>query len=320
MANNKLILGIDLGGTKSAACLADMGGNVCDRVAMTTPAERGGTAVVAALVDMARGLYDRACSAGATVLGVGVSAGAPADSRRGLVFDAPNLPTWGQPEGFGLPLAQILSDALDGLSVTLENDADATALAEHRFGAGRGVGNMAFLTVGTGIGAGLILNGAIHRGARGAGGEIGHIAVEPGGRLCLCGLRGCLEAYASGPSIVRIAGECGWRGDHTAPAVIAAARTSDGPARDAVEQAGRMLGRGLATLCMLLDLERIVLGTLAVHAGDVLLPIIDRTMRDSAWPRLTDLVTVVPAELGDRAQDLAAICAFSIRDSDALAR
>jgi glucokinase len=305
MDSSDLILGVDLGGTKSAACIATPGGDVLYRVSAPTPSADGPEAVTCLLVSLARQALG---DAPAPVAGIGISAGAPADARTGRIFEAPNLPGWGHDEGF--PLAERLSAALGGLPAYVENDADATALAEHRYGAGRGTQTMAFLTVGTGIGSGLILDGRLHRGMRGAGGEVGHIAVEPGGRPCACGLRGCLEAYASGPSVVRIAVEKGFSGESNGPTVIAAARAGDPAAYAAVEQAGRMLGRGIATLAMLLNPERVVLGTLAVHAGDLLLPIVNETIRAATWPRIRDGLEVVPAALGDRAQDLAAVCVF----------
>jgi glucokinase len=172
---------------------------------------------------------------------------------------------------------------------------------------------MAFLTIGTGIGAGLIVDGRLARGGTEAGGEIGHVAVEHDperARPCLCGLRGCLEAYASGPSLARVARENGWAGEPTAPAVIAGAREGDSACRFAVEQAGQMLGRGIATLCMVTNPERVVLGTLAVHAGDLLLPMIEREVRARTWPRIFEHLRIVPAALGDRAQDLAALCVW----------
>ena len=299
------VLGIDLGGTKSAAVVGTTDGAVLARVAGPTPAREGPGAILPFLVGLARAAQDMAPG---PLAGVGVSAGAPADARTGRVFEAPNLPGWGH--GEGVPLADLLSSELDGLPVRVENDADATALAEHRFGAGRGTRDMAFLTVGTGIGAGLIAGGRLHRGARGAGGEVGHLAVEPGGRACACGLRGCLEAYASGPSVARIAGEHGFLGEATGRAVVEAARAGDPAARAALLQAAQMLARGLATLSMLLNPERIVLGTLAVHASDLLLPPLRAALRDLTWPRIHDGLTVVPAALGDRAQDLAALCAW----------
>ena len=298
-----VILGIDLGGTKSAALLLHEDGTVAKRVAAPTPADANAEGLFAFLLALAQKIRGTEI-----VEGVGVSVGGCTDAAKGLVFAAPNLPGWGA-EGF--PLAARLSEALQ-LPVKLENDADATALAEWRFGAGWGTKNMAFLTVGTGIGSGLILKGALHRGRRGAGGEIGHIAVVSGneGRLCACGLRGCLEAYASGPSVTRIAQECGWRGAASGKAVVEAARIGDAACLAALEQAADHLGAALATLAMLLDLERIVLGTLAVHAADLLLPRIKESLRTHAWPRLTEGLEVVPAALGDRAQDLAALCAW----------
>ena len=301
------LLGFDLGGTKSAALIGTADGEILARVSGATPAG-GPDAIIPFLLDLGRRAVVQArATLPGEIVGIGVSAGAPADAQTGRIFEAPNLPGWGQN---GVPLAQILSQEFGGIPAALENDADATAVAEHRFGAGRGTRTMAFLTVGTGIGAGLILDGRLHRGAQGAGGEIGHIAVEPEGRPCKCGLRGCLEAYSSGPSLARIAVENGFTGEATAPAVFAAARTGDAAAQAAVETAGTMLGRGLAALCMLLNPERIALGTLAVHAGDLLTPLIWRELEARTWPRLRESLTIVPAALGDRAQDLAALCAY----------
>ena len=302
-----LILGIDLGGTKSAASLLTETGQMIYREAGPTPAQESPSVIVSFLADLAQTILARK-SSGDRIVGMGISAGAPADGRRGVVFAAPNMPGWGEA---GFPLGERLAAHL-GLSLptALENDADATALAEHRFGAGQGTENMAFLTVGTGVGAGLIIDGKLLRGVFGAGGEVGHICVEPEGRVCACGLRGCLEAYASGPSLVRIAAEAGYAGEQAGAGVAAAARAGDLSALFAVQTAGRMLGRGIATLAMLLNPEVIVLGTLAVHAGDLLLPEIEREMRLRTWPRLRQSLRIVPAALGDRAQDLAALCAF----------
>lgn len=305
-----LLLGIDLGGTKSAALIGTASGDILARVSGPTPARGGPEAVVPFLIDLARAA--RAQSPG-PVVGVGVSAGAPADARTGRVYEAPNLPGWGRRDG--IPLADILSRELGGLPVALENDANATALAERRFGAGQGAMDMAFLTVGTGIGAGLILGGRLHRGATEAGGEVGHIAVVPEGRPCACGLRGCLEAYASGPSVARIAAENGFTGEGTGRAVVEAARRGDPIAQAALAQAGQMLGRGIATLCMVVNPEVVVLGTLAVHAADLLLPPVRETVRRHTWPRIHDSLRIVPAALGDRAQDLAALCVWIDRSA-----
>ena len=300
-----MILGIDLGGTKSAALLADEHGAIQHRTARPTPADADAEGLFAFLAEL---VSEVSATANETIVGCGVSAGAPTFAAEGMVYAAPNLPGWGE-EGF--PLATRLSQHLGGVPVRVENDADATALAEHRFGAGQGTRTMAFLTIGTGIGAGLILDGHLHRGRIGAGGEIGHICVdEPVGRACPCGLRGCLEAYASGPSVMRIAVEQGYMGPKDGASLATAARNADPAAAFAFRQAAEKLGAALATLTMLVNPERIVLGTLAVHAGDLLLPGIRHGVSERTWKRLGDGVDIVPAALGDRAQDLAALCAW----------
>ncbi|MBC8140055.1 MAG: ROK family protein [Armatimonadetes bacterium] len=306
MTGEPLVLGVDLGGTKSAASLLTLSGETRFRIAVPTQAERGAGAVIATLIFLAQTAQNAAPDP-AALIGCGVSAGAPVDALRGIVFPAPNLPGF-PPE---TPLAQILADTT-GLLTHLENDADATALAEYRFGAGQGTQTMAFLTVGTGIGAGLIIGGKLHRGAFGAGGEIGHVCVDTSSaaRVCNCGLRGCLEAYASGVSVLKIAIENGYSGEPTGVAVANAARSGDRAAQEAFADAADKLGRGLATLAMLLNPERIVLGTLAVHASDLLLAPAIASMRRHAWNRVTENLSVVPAALGDRAQDLAALCAY----------
>jgi glucokinase len=308
---SSLVLGIDLGGTKSSASLWASDANeppqMLWRQSAVTPAASDAETLFAFLLALAKDAQRAAQEKNIVIVGVGISAGAPAWGAKGIVYAAPNLPGWGV-EGFAL--GERMSQALGNLPVQIENDADATALAEWRFGAGRGTQNMAFLTVGTGIGSGLILNGTLHRGAFGAGGEIGHICVETANnaRLCKCGLRGCLEAYASGPALVVIAVENGYVGNPNGPAITQAARGGDAACQQAFAQAALMLGRGLATLNMLLNLECIVLGTMAVHAADLLLEPAVEHMQSLAWPRLVNNVRVVPAELGDRAQDLAAFC------------
>lgn len=299
------ILGIDLGGTKSAALVGDAAtGEVAVRVSAPTPAEGTAEELAGFLLRLAQ---DARREFGGDIDGCGVSVGGPTDAARGLAFAAPAIPGWGED---GFPLQKFLSDGLN-FPVKIENDADATALAEWRFGAGKGTQTMAFLTVGTGIGSGLILNGRLHRGAFGAGGEVGHLIVEPGGRACVCGMRGCLEAYATGPSLTILAVENGYRGEPSGKAVTVAARAGDRAARDAFQTAGEMLGRGLASLTMLLNPERIVLGTMAVHARDLLLPPALESLERHCWRRLHEKLELHPAALGDRAQDLAALCAWS---------
>ena len=184
---------------------------------------------------------------------------------------------------------------------------NATALAEYRWGAGRGCSDMAFLTMGTGIGAGLILSGALYRGRGDLAGEIGHATVWPEGPPCPCGKRGCLETLASGTAIGRMGRERYAEEGVSAHTVCDRARAGDAVAVGLLADVARWMGLGLANLLHMLNLERIVLGTLAVHAGDLLLDPIRRETESRCWPRVWEGVQILPAALGDAAQDMAAL-------------
>jgi predicted NBD/HSP70 family sugar kinase len=180
---------------------------------------------------------------------------------------------------------------------------------------------MIFMTMGTGIGGGLILDGKLYRGTNDLAGEVGHQTILINGPICGCGKRGCLEALASGPAIARLAREGvqfgrgrhlietagGKSADITAQHVIEAAREGDQFSRDILADAGTYMGIGIANLIQILNPERIVLGTIAVHAGDLVLEPIRKAVEEYAWSRSRSTCTIMPAELGDRAQDLAAI-------------
>jgi glucokinase len=297
-----LLLGIDIGGTKSAAVIGDTDGNVLARASALTPAESWQEAYAALL-----GLVQEVCQSHGTphskVAAVGVSCGGPLDSRTGIVHAPPNLPKW-----VDVPLQSLLEADL-GLPVHVENDANATAVAEHRWGAGQGCRDMAFLTMGTGIGAGLILDGLLYRGRRDLAGEIGHATIYPGGVPCLCGKCGCLEAMASGTSIGRMGRERFVEDTLTAHDVCARARLGDPIAQSVIADASLAMGIGLANLLQTLNLERIVLGTLAVHAADLFMEPIRASAEAYCWPRVWEGVTIVPAALGDAAQDKAALAA-----------
>jgi len=166
---------------------------------------------------------------------------------------------------------------------------------------------MAFLTMGTGIGAGLILDGRLYRGRRDLAGEIGHATLLPNGPLCPCGKRGCLEALASGTAIGKSGRERYGDDSLTSHDVFARARLGEAIAREIVDEAAFWMGIGLANLLHTLNLERIVLGTLAVHAADLLMAPILEAAQTHCWPRVWEGVAIVPAALGDSAQDKAAL-------------
>lgn len=295
-----LLLGLDIGGTKSAAVVGDADGSVLARASAPTPRDNWQEAV-ALLCDLCRQVCREHGVPIADMAALGVSCGGPLDSATGTVYAPPNLPAWE-----AVPLRGLL-EAEFGLPTRLENDANATALAEHRWGAGQGCRDMAFLTMGTGIGAGLILDGKLYRGRRDLAGEVGHAVVLPNGPPCPCGKRGCLEALASGTSLARMGRERYGEDGLSAHDVCARARLGEPIAQGVVADVALYMGIGLANLLHTLNLERIVLGTLAVHAADLLLDPIRAATQAHCWPRVWEGVSLLPAALGDAAQDKAAL-------------
>lgn len=312
MADAPYIVGVDIGGTKIACVLGDAKGNVLARRWQPTRAQESWQAVVHQLFEMTEQVMRDVQRQ--QIRGIGISCGGPLDSQKGMVYSPPNLPGWD-----AVPIKQIFEERF-GLPARLENDANATALAEHRFGAGRGTRHMVFMTWGTGIGGGLVLDGRLYRGANDLAGEIGHTTVLLDGPPCGCGKRGCLEALASGPAIARRARELAqespesavWRRvspeEVTAQHVVESAIEGDTFARFVLAEAGTYMGIGIANVAQLLNPERVVLGTIAVKAGDLVLEPLHRALEVHAWGRVCEVLEVVPAELGDRAQDLAAVC------------
>ena len=311
-----LLLGVDIGGTKCAVVVATPDGTILHRASEPTlSGQRSPREVLEQLSAMARTLVAQANATLADVKGVGVSCGGPLDTKTGVIHAPPNLPDWQN-----VPVKAFFENAL-GLPTVVDNDANATALAEWRFGAGQGAKNLVFLTMGTGIGGGIIADGRLYRGTNDLAGEIGHQTILLNGPKCGCGKRGCLEALASGPAIARLARESmrygrqkrvlalaeGKPADITAAHVVEAAREGDPFAREVLAEAGTYMGIGIANVIQILNPERIILGTIAVHAGDLIMEPIRAAVQEYAWPRSAAVCAIVPAALGDRAQDLAAI-------------
>jgi glucokinase len=268
-------IGIDVGGTKVLGGVVDELGSVLKTARRDTPRE-GGTALTQAIANVAKELM-----AEFTVDSVGVSAAGFVSSDRKTMLATPNIAGWN-----GVDLDSELT-SLIGLPVVIENDANAAAWGEARFGAGRGKRHMLMLTVGTGIGGGIVVNGDLYRGAFGIAAEIGHIRVVPDGHLCGCGARGCFEQYGSGNALMRhareaiaaspdIARNLLSRGDGTlegltGQAITEAAREGDAVALAAFNTTGQWLGAGIATLSVVLDPECVVIGGGVIDAGDILL-------------------------------------------------
>ncbi len=297
------LIAVDLGGTSiRAARFGPSGPPALAHVKIPTLASEGPEAVIGRIVDA----IHQVAPAGAADLRVGIGAPGPLDPRRGVILEAPNLPGW-----VNLPLRDILQDRL-GCPVAVGNDANLAALAEWRFGAGRGTQDMLYLTISTGIGGGVIMDGRLLVGHRGLAAELGHMTVDRDGPLCGCGHRGHLEALASGPAIARRAQELIEQGHPSclvqrpggtslsAEAVGEAARDGDALARRVLQDAGEAIGLHLANLVHAFDPELIVLGGGVMQVGPLLLESIECSLRAHILhPAYLQGLRLVPAALGD---------------------
>jgi len=293
-------IGLDIGGTKCAAVIGSLDGQVLSRAFASTPQSSSGWNTV--LIDLVRRAAGAAGIRPEFAGAIGVSYGGPV-SAAGVPLASPNLRGW---DGFDLhaSLAQTFN-----VPVRILNDANATALAEYWWGAGQSCHNLVFLTVGTGIGAGLLLDGKLYVGRDGLAGEIGHIVLEPAGPQCACGKRGCLQALASGYAVGQ-AGKARY-GDEsiTGVDVVQRARLGDSIALSILRDAGRWMGTGIAMVLQMLNPDRIILGTLAVEAFEFIVPAMRETIAANAWPEIAEGVQIIPAGLGHESQDRAALAA-----------
>jgi glucokinase len=265
------------------------------------------------LINDARLLVQEHCGGMDRVLGVGICCGGPLDREKGVVLGPPNLPGWD-----GVPVCAMTEEAL-GIRAYLDNDADCCALAEYLFGAGRGKEIVVAFTWGTGVGAGIVSHGRLYTGSAGLAGEIGHVTYVTDGRNCRCGKRGCIEAYTSGSSIPKIAQELvdsgmesvlEGAGSIDAQMVCDAARSGDQLAAQVLRDAARAMGRAVAIAAHVLNPDVVTLGTMAVKAGDILMPEVLRVVNEEVWECIRSGLIVMPSPLGDRVQDLAAISVF----------
>ncbi len=311
----ELILGIDLGGTKILAAVIDAKGILSSRQYIATPAAEGADAVIAAIVESTRKAVQLAGIKVSDLLAVGLGAPGLIDSGKGLVHTSPNLPGWKD-----VLLRDQIEQAL-GKPVYMINDAHAAAVGELHFGAGRGCRHFIYITVSTGIGGGLILDGNIYEGSSGLGGEIGHMVIDDDGPLCNCGNRGCWEMLASGKALERearrriesgantnilsfchserskgpqsLALEC-----ITAKVIHTAAQAGDALALELINRNAYFLGVGLANIINIFNPECIVIGGGLSNLGDMLLkPAIEEAGR-RAFKQPFEAVKFVTAELG----------------------
>jgi len=296
-------LGLDLGGTKIFAGLVDRAGNVRQSWRIPTPVDEGGPAILRALVEavgtIRSNLSERERD---RLVGVGVSSAGHINHRTGVVeYCTPNLPGWR-----GIRITEAIESA-HRLPACADNDGNCAAYGEHWMGAGRGFQHLVALTLGTGLGGGIIADGRVVRGARGSGGEIGHAILVPDGLLCQCGQQGCAEVYVSGTALARASERSGlWTPAPTTHQLFEWGRAGDGQAMGLIERMAHHLATVLVTIINVLDPERIVLGGGVSEQGDLFLPTVRRELARQYGERGWDPGQLVLAQLGEHASMIGA--------------
>jgi len=316
MSESRNILGVDIGGTKCAVTYGRQTGSeltIVDKTCFPTVDCEG---TIAKLKESMHIIMDRNGLTSANTEAIGISCGGPLDSRTGVVMSPPNLPGWDN-----IPIVRILSDEF-GIKAGIHNDANACALAEWTFGAGKGTRNMAFLTFGTGLGAGLILDGKLYAGTNDNAGELGHIRLENYGPVGY-GKAGSFEGFCSGGGIRQIAitlvkeklmmgQKVDWCPDGdvekiTAKIVAEAMYAGDPLARKVYEISAQHLGIGLSVLIDIINPEMIVIGSIYARNEAMMKPIMDAVLENEALPLANKVCKVVPAALGESIGDYAAL-------------
>lgn len=307
---------MDIGGTKCASILAEVTKESVRFLNRTEFPTGGGWKNV--LERLAADLEKNAEKAGipiSDIAAVGISCGGPLDAERGLILSPPNLPGWDE-----VPVCAFFRSRW-GIPARLMNDADACAVAEWKYGAGRGLSHVIFLTFGTGMGAGLILNGKLYEGACSSAGEIGHVRIGGDGPVGY-GKRGSFEGYCSGSGIARLARilseeraqsgkpyPIGGKENPSAKEIAEAARGGNEDAAEVYREAGRRLGTGLSILVDVLNPQMIVMGGVFMRSHDLLEDEMLRVMQRECLPHALEAVRIVPSELGERIGDYGAVVA-----------
>ena len=277
-----MIGAVDIGGTKIAVGMVNAEGNILAHTESPTAPEHGPQAGLASIVEMLQDVKQRA---GGNLEGVGIGCTGPVNPLTGELERVEFLPEW---EGLNL-VAEIKKNF--GVTAALENDADAAALGEFAWGAGRGTRRFIYVTVSTGIGGGIVFDGQLYRGVDGAHPELGHHVIDPSGPKCFCGARGCWESLASGPALAARGGQA------TARAVCEAADRGDSVARAVVEAEARYLGMGLANLVTLFVPDVIALGGGVMQSRHLFWREIERTIQENCGLVPFEKTRLVPAQL-----------------------
>jgi glucokinase len=316
-----LSLGIDLGGSKILTAVVDPQGRILSSDESVTPATEGRDLVIQAIVDSAHGALEQASVSISEISVVGIGAPGISNPEAGILFTSPNLPGWRN-----VLLRDIIQDKL-GAKAFLINDANAAALGEFYFGAARGARNFIYITLSTGIGGGIVIDGEIYAGAIGTAGEIGHMTIDDNGPICNCGNRGCWETLASGTALAREARRRIGEGVRTdilkyvnddlekvnAQVIHIAALQGDKLAKKLIARAGHYIGVGLTNLINIFNPELIVIGGGLSNMGDMLLAPAFKTAGQRAYKEAFQAVRFAAAELGRNSGALGA-AAFALQE------
>jgi len=311
-SDSKYVVGVDLGGTNIASLLLNERGKVLRRDTRATLAREGKKRTISQIVNSVRDVLEGAKELGISsdsIIGIGIGSPGPLNTKEGIIYFAPNLPGWRD-----VPLVEILVKEL-GMPVFLENDANAAALGEWWKGAGKDARSLVLFTLGTGIGGGIITNREVFHGAWDTAAEVGHIIIHEEGLLCNCGVRGCLEAYASATAVVKRTLKAIKEGektlltnlvdDHlediTCELVYKAAQNGDKLCSLIAEETARYLGIGIASVVNIVNPEMVILAGGMIKARDLLFKPVRKYAQKYALKDAIKGVKIVPAKLGDDA-------------------
>lgn len=317
-----IYVGLDIGGTKCSVVVGDSSFLIKKKINFDTNTERGWQSILNEFKKHIGSLLD--LYSGYNLKRVGISCGGPLDSKKGIIYSPPNLPGWDN-----VPITRIFRDEF-GVETALQNDANACALAEWLMGAGKGTSNMIFLTMGTGMGGGLIFNGKLYSGTNDLGGEVGHIRLAKTGPVGF-GKAGSFEGFCSGGGIAQLAKSIVFEKLQNnqvvdfcpsqnmiscidTKMVASAANASDPVAMEIIHISAEHLGQALSTLIDILNPECIVIGSIYARNEMLFKPIIEKVLRQEAIPASLEVCRIVPAELGDSIGDYAALCVAIYED------
>ncbi|NLB56841.1 MAG: ROK family protein [Lentisphaerae bacterium] len=314
--NERKLLGIDVGGTKTSVCIGDESGKILVSQRIVTDPQNGPDECIGRILELCKRVLVSADLKIDDICAVGIAAPGPLDTRTGSLHSPPNMPAWDN-----VPLRDMIAKGL-GAIVAMNNDANAGALAEFYFGREKGTENLVYLTHSTGMGAGVIVNGKLLQGVTDTAGEVGHFVLVPNGPLCPCGLKGCFEVFCGGRSTAnRLRTKIERDGVKTAilekaggkpenidfKAFLSAALDGDSFALEEWNTYIRHLAHGIGIIIMTLNPEAIILGTIAVHAGAFLLDPLKNALVDYTWGVPGKACRISPSTLEGKTGDLGAI-------------